>query len=609
MKRDLLSRYKLEKRLSKLESLLVERSVGRGGAPSKAYQIWDYLMNNGPKSVADLRAALPREVTNFINFYADNNLLNKDGDMVSANAGYAWDDVGVIPRTAQQELLNSIRDSGMPEVDDTAAEEPAPTPARPARAPRQRAVKQNLFSRKFDEVKAAVDAGQDVNQRNDKGQTPLLYATNAKAGDYGDIIAYLLQHGANLRDTFKDYDAFGLACKNYNISAMKAILANDTRNYIDNPSWGLGHAGGSNAYNTCPEDAELIEIAASKERGEFDAQKHSFYYIAFARKIISQDKYEQLMKMIVNNSSRYDNVDSDALKYEFKRGITNTLECIIDKYSILTPRLWGDTSGIDRATCVKLLNLYKEAAAGKIKFDGRITNFVKDCKALCKATNQSPSFLDDMLSPEFISGLSYSAKEELFQDACQHNKDDVIQKLAAAKVKLSAAVVINQIRYHSDKARQLVKFIDKKTLSKIEKWDLDYVIAANSEYLLQYFVDNGFASGLLYWLDGTRLSNTNGAQLCAKVLRDNGIDVPDRNTSDDERRRLSDMNKRNNLIQKIVKAIEDDEWNRELEKAVTDNPEILRVDKISDAIDDNDTFTSRQLKRRLDNLPKDAYDM
>ena len=90
----------LEKRLSRLERVLVERSIGKNSEPSKAYRIWDYLMNNGPTSVADLKRVLPDDITRAINFFAKNDLLVKNGDIVSANADYAWDDVGVIPRTA-----------------------------------------------------------------------------------------------------------------------------------------------------------------------------------------------------------------------------------------------------------------------------------------------------------------------------------------------------------------------------------------------------------------------------------------------------------------------------------------------------------------------------
>ena len=74
-------------------------------------------------------------------------------------------------------------------------------------------VKANLFSKEFEEVKAAVDEGQDVNQINGRGQTPLLFAADSKDGNNSDIIEYLLTHGADLKSKFKRSNAFDLARK------------------------------------------------------------------------------------------------------------------------------------------------------------------------------------------------------------------------------------------------------------------------------------------------------------------------------------------------------------------------------------------------------------
>ena len=205
----------LEKRLSRLERVIVERSIGKNNEPSKAYRIWDYLMNNGPTSVADLKRVLPDDITRAINFFAKNDLLVKNGDMVSANADYAWDDVGVIPRTAEQEVLNDIGNK-LNSTSTDSSDSPTPT--------RRRAVKANLFSRKIEEVKAAIDAGQDVNQINDKGQTPLLYACGSKT-DTGPIVELLLENGADPTITINGdrNQCISLAIKNKNISVIKAL--------------------------------------------------------------------------------------------------------------------------------------------------------------------------------------------------------------------------------------------------------------------------------------------------------------------------------------------------------------------------------------------------
>lgn len=85
----------------------------------------------------------------------------KQWNQYSANLDYNCEDVGVIPHTAQQELMMSIQnDINLPsedEIEELQIE--AHVSGRVTRTPRElrtSQAKQNLFSRKFDEVKAAV---------------------------------------------------------------------------------------------------------------------------------------------------------------------------------------------------------------------------------------------------------------------------------------------------------------------------------------------------------------------------------------------------------------------------------------------------------------------
>lgn len=601
MKSNLLHRYKLEKQVAKLERLVLERSVGRGGGPSKAYQIWDYLMNNGPRSVSDLKSALPKDITNFINFYADNNLLNKDGDMVSANANYKWDDIGVIPRTAQQEMINSLRDGGVPDVSDI-PEEP---PTRSARAPRQRAVKQNLFSRKFDEVKAAVDAGQDVNQTNDKGQTPLLFAANSKAGNNSDIIEYLLTHGANLNSEFKGLNAFDLVCKNSNIDAMKVILANDTQNVIDNPSSDIKWN-----YKDVPNNKDIILLAASKERADFDRSVHSFYYTAYARKIISKEQYEQIINTILDNCE-FDGYSFDDIEYEVSHEILNTIKKIADKAKILVNLRWAVNDYISVGIARQLLELCSKVVNGELSIQWGVLDFINTCKTLCKKAKDK-SFMSNLLNPAFLSNLEYNDIRLLFSDAVESNDVNTLSKLVAAKVKLRANTVCDNGYVQSANAevtRLATRLIDRNT--QLNRWVIADVAICNNEYLINYVIDMGYGEDLLAWI----IDNNRHHDFTAiKALKDNGFEIPDDNDIDSRRNIVAGAENRRNskaVINKIIRAIEDDEWSRELEAFITNNPEILLDSSIAKAIEDNDTTTSRQLRRRAERVPKDQdiYDL
>ena len=602
MKCSLLHKYKLEKKVAKLEKLVLERSIGKGDGPSKAYQIWDYLMNNGPKSVSDLKSALPKDITSFINFYADNNLLSKDGNMVSANADYKWDDVGVKPRTAQQELMNSIRNGGVPSA---AQEEPS---TRSQRAPRQRAVKQNLFSRKFDEVKAAVDAGQDVNQVNDKDQTPLLFAANSKVGNNSDIIEYLLTHGADLSQKFKGLTAFDLVCKNSNIDAMQAILENDTQNVINRPSSSV-----ELYYKDVPNNKDVILLAASKERRDFDRHLHRFYYNAYALKIISKEQYEQAINTILNNC-RYVSYSSESIVREVANEITNTIKKIADKTNRLINLYFSVFDNkVSANTARQLLDLCGEVADGKLSLGDRALDFIDVCKMLCRKIGDK-SFMSNLLSPKFLSSLDQSDLNSIFYDAVDRNDINTLSKLVAAKVKLNAGAVCGDNRVlHSSKeiTRLATRLIDKTT--PLSKWNIADVASCGNEYLINYVIDMGYGEDLLAWC-ARNVNSLDDDMAVVKALKENGFEVPDESDSDSMKsiidRTINNQSTRS-MIHNIINAIKDDIWNRELEKLITDHPEFLFDDSVTKAIEDNNTTTSRQLRRRIERLPKDqdVYDL
>ena len=115
-----MDRKKLEARVARLEKLLIERSMGYGNEPSNAMKIWSFLRDNGPSTSADIKNIFPSSQRASIASILTNMLkadcIRKVRNKLIANLDYKWDDVGVIPRTAQQELMNSVKNSVEPQV-------------------------------------------------------------------------------------------------------------------------------------------------------------------------------------------------------------------------------------------------------------------------------------------------------------------------------------------------------------------------------------------------------------------------------------------------------------------------------------------------------------
>lgn len=97
------------------------------------------------------------------------------------------------------------------------------------------AVKPNIFSKSINAVKAAVEAGEKVNQADSKGRTPLICLAASKSQGLGEVASYLLDHGANILASYNDMNAYELACKYHNESVMEAMLKSDAIKNIADP--------------------------------------------------------------------------------------------------------------------------------------------------------------------------------------------------------------------------------------------------------------------------------------------------------------------------------------------------------------------------------------
>lgn len=100
----------LEKRLSRIEKLIKnERSVNRLGEQSVAFQIWKFLMDNGPKSSSDIKDIFPSDKRRMISTVqhdmVEKDCIRRNGQMYTANPDYEWDDIGILSAAAKAASL------------------------------------------------------------------------------------------------------------------------------------------------------------------------------------------------------------------------------------------------------------------------------------------------------------------------------------------------------------------------------------------------------------------------------------------------------------------------------------------------------------------------
>ena len=607
----------LEKRLSRLERVIVERSIGKNSEPSKAYRIWDYLMNNGPTSVADLKRVLPDDITRAINFFAKNDLLVKNGDMVSANADYAWDDVGVIPRTAEQEVLNDIGNK-LNSTNTDSSDSPTPT--------RRRDVKANLFSRKIEEVKAAIDAGQDVNQINDKGQTPLFYACSTKT-DTGPIVELLLENGADPTITINGdrNQCISLAIKNKNSSVIKALA--------------LGGVALSGIYKDtdcylCALTDYLDEATFSKVLDKhFSSSTRLYMYILNSIITAAFRKYgtivlAKILNICFSNVGKgYDldqfipnlpNIGAYIIPDELCEEMLNICiknGCVPNCVGMRNDfNLWGKNRYISKM----LFDTVNDVCSGKLKLYDGSSEYFSIIDYISSKYGWAIGNIADILTQSVIDRQSARWGWRCINRAEESDKIKLLRKFKFKRLKQSDfSTYILPLLFTNNK--ELIRALFKQTRSYIVG-DIDYylsnglasyITSIKNKYFFECLLDlddSGYIGNKLAHFCSRSAYYTN-SQVCRDALAEAGYDL---NKSDIDYNKIKNNNL---LINDIIDHINDDTMSTNTRRTIEADPSILANSRIQDALNkaDDDNTTARQIRTMYDRwvatAEKDKYDM
>ena len=192
---------KLEARVARLEKLMTEKSVGRGSEPSNAMKVWSLLRDNGPMTRQQIQGSgLSATATAgaSLKFFVDNGLLIKNGDKFSANLDYKWDDIGVIPRTAHQEIMNSVKSVPVNAV--------VPSVHKQSRATTKRTLKVNNLpdiKECIKQLELKLDSSLDADSVHVWNEDSKLYANVLICGKaYGDSYTerYEVLYSVNVKD-------------------------------------------------------------------------------------------------------------------------------------------------------------------------------------------------------------------------------------------------------------------------------------------------------------------------------------------------------------------------------------------------------------------------
>lgn len=642
---------RLENRLKRLERLVYEKTVGRGGADSRAYTIWKLLRDEGPMTRPEIRNRLGY-TTPIVEMEAE-NCVTKSGNLYSANLDYNWEDVGAIPRTADQEraqmgpsaadIAAAMRDANNGEFDER------PSRGKATRAPRQprsaRAVTPNMFSRKFAEVKQAVDNGEDVNQKNDKGKTPLMWALTSNKPDSEEIARYLIDHGANVNvGDSRNMAVISYAVKYNHPNVVRYMLDHGGEDLRINSRMSYIGAGRSNT--------SLLEVAAQNGWPLKDLLiliQPMFFNSVWAYELLSnvlrtyyKDSSPAEKQAFVNHcvNMHLNSVSDKDMAVSNMSGVTrlNGLEYrSIGKYFRNAIRDAGYVPYLgnmyNRSNLAgneqEIYDIARDLISGKLKntlSTSPFSTFLQYLGDACSALNR-PSLGGDVLNQSIIDSMPNDWAWELLDDAIYDGSDSVndMVKLKFKKPSISRMCSIlkrlaesRATNSDSDRAitRQVCKLLSKYihflsfnpgNSSTTGFYTLNRIAESHNKYLIDFLIDCGFGQDLA----DSRTNNK--SKECIDALFDANIIRTD-DKSQDERTAMANKRSLNAFINIIIYAIEHDRMDVSLQSRIREDASVLLDPRVQEAINeaDPDNITARQLRIQADRAKadevKDTYD-
>lgn len=608
----LVEAYRLEKKIA-----MLERSVGRGG-PSIAMNMWKFLSDNGPSTIADIEAGLGSRYSNgpTIKSYLDAGLITKQGDRYVANPDYEWDDVGKIERPGLNlKDIKAAIDNGEIVSDEDLPDDDVPE--KPQRQPRARAIKANIFSRKFDEVKAAVDSGVDVNSQNASGKTALQYALMSDKPDIAKIVKYLLDHNASLDNYVTGKPLIFEAIKNDNHEAAQALiehgvdLVNTT--YKNETVWSYivkcGYSGDLKpfaVYNKSASgsyfDSQMNTILSGAYRGALDESK-------------ALEFIDKMMDLIIEISldSLFYRSFSDTFRSELAANKDDmTKSVILNK--LTKAKLWSrafkEVGNLD-----VLYSLIEKAYNEKWRLvDCSQGDF--NAVAISTASNTRVSKFDsemisEMLTPSAIESASNTNKYfvyDLVRVACAKRIDlakKILTNIAKSKVIIDTDTIERMVRslvsrnnppekeFTKAGCRLLGAALKNNSMNSksLSTYMLKYIAECNNEYFIEFLVENGFGEKL----SAARIA-TYASDECKKVLTEHGFEVGTKAYDfDKEEREVGN-------IRHIIRGIQEDESDREFRSLLQTKPELLDDPRIAQTANDpkyRNSFTAKLIQRAI----------
>lgn len=477
--------------------------------------------------------------------------------------------------------------------------------------------KGDLFSSNIEDVKLAVESGEDINKLNKFNVSALTAAISSK-DDRSNIVKYLLDNGAIINNSpYSDSPDLFIAIRRANTKNISYLVesgADIEQIHNFDPSFAFAVS--------LRLDVDTIKKLIPSRFTNFDLF-FKFIDSLLEYAILKKQRYIELYNCITKDiNSEFVNIlaseYANKFIYEEYRCLNEspTLD-LFSQYKIMPAvRLSKSFDSKMHSMYNSLFEFSKAAISNNYKLPSfkynkyNYIDFLKLVFDLGEFLSKDTQFIFELVTPEL---MKYICNKEAY-----YTNNDEMSYLLTYCATNNRLDLLNAI-YNINEINPFLMDALYKTLSNNISRDATKLIASI------IYKNKDLDSSTTYNVDSliSKESKNKHAGLILKLLTNLGyidyiLNLNPNNLSDSMRDYLEndfqyDNSYSNEDIAKILSAISDDTMNRELSKFINDNQAILLDDRIEKSIENNlsNSLTARQLKKKSDDYKtknKPAYD-
>lgn len=456
--------------------------------------------------------------------------------------------------------------------------------------------KPNLFSKKIENVKAAVESGENINKINDSGKSPLANACQSKVDTY-ELVKYMLDVGAVPNDYYKDKPVEYIALDYKNYGALRALQEHGA-NFGDGDDIVLLYA----IRKLKITDPDVLKLLIPNEyRGIGNLNR-----LAVGRSIceiysdgkISDKDFRMLFDMVCDANFPDEPKKQEYIiwvsGYEIDVSIRkNKLELL--KYCFdnkVIPNIWQVHS------CIKNNKSAMEYFFDTIKNVCESGNFKKyhydsgelvKCLYTCgKALDKPINFMYTLFADEFKKdGSNSTIFDYMVFDCLRDNDIQTLKAIAKSGRRLNCYDKLANELLKGNYSNEMLKAACR-LFNKIGPRDLEFttvrdICNSNKKIIIQYLLTYGYTEAIL-----SRVNKGEVSPECIEVVEENGYTMEDIASNADKYSKYTralnsvefgfqtgDIDKIKNVINEYPKIVNDDWFADQMNKVKKSWPEVF----------------------------------